>query len=294
MGILSTAGALGGIGQGITEAGQQAQKMSMAERINDLQQAREEAIERLRGGEQEKLQAKGQEFEKGQTEAKIGAASRAAGSTREFEHTENVAKEAAAQKRTETTGEYRVQARQVGVADKGPGKIWIPSKLSQGGFDPASKLPTTKQLQLMNNSLSGAAYVQQPAGWVRALSDGTPKYRPEQLRRAQPEEVQQLLAHPMDVVPEGHANSGMSYADAFEQAHGYLPEQWSGAAERADAAAKQSGKKLGISIPSYQPGKSDNSDDGPADNAAQSQADTDNAAPSFQSQAMNSYSANSQ
>src|SRR5271165_468813 len=129
MGIIATAGAIAGAGQGITEAGQQAQKMDMMQKMNELQQSREEAIERLRGGEQEKLQAKGQEFEKEQTQTKLQHASAAMGSTQKFEAEQNRLKEEAAQKRTETTGQYRVKAREAGATQKGPPKIWEPVKL---------------------------------------------------------------------------------------------------------------------------------------------------------------------
>ena len=50
MGILAIAGAVKGAGEGITATGEQQQKMNMAQKLNELQQSREEAITRLREG----------------------------------------------------------------------------------------------------------------------------------------------------------------------------------------------------------------------------------------------------
>lgn len=55
-GLLAAAGALGGLGQGLTAVGQEQQKMNMAEKMNQLAQAREEAITRLQQSGQQLLE----------------------------------------------------------------------------------------------------------------------------------------------------------------------------------------------------------------------------------------------
>src|SRR5271165_899929 len=287
MGIIATAGAIAGAGQGITEAGQQAQKMDMMQKMNELQQSREEAIERLRGGEQEKLQAKGQEFEKEQTQTKIGAASRAAGATREFEHTENVAKEASAEKRTGITAKARVDAAKVTaesrVGAKGPPKIWEPVKLNQGGFDPTSHLPTTNQIQISYNHFTGRSYAQVGDKFIPwDSSTNKPATDPKAIKRAPVEDLQDLMQDPLGTVPAGGPNAGLSKAEVFEAAHNYLPASWTSRANQAAAKNPQQYSSL-FSEPYAATKGGAGEDAGAADNAAQAGEDESNNSPAFQS-----------
>jgi hypothetical protein len=298
MGIIATAGAIAGAGQGITEAGQQAQKVDLMSKMNELQKSREEALERLRGSEQETLQAKGQQFEKEQTQTKIGAASAAAGATRQFEHQENVAKEEAAQKRSETSKEARIGAAKVTaesrVTSKGPPKIWEPVKLNQGGFDPNSHLPTSNQLQLSYNHFTGRSYAQVGDKFVPwDASTNKPATDPKAIRRAPVEDLQDLMSDPLGTIPAGGPNAGLSKAEVFESAHGYLPASWT---SRANAAAQKNPEQHSnlFSEPSAMVKGGSNPDEGAADNASQAGEDSENNSPPFQSSAMQSYGANAQ
>ena len=293
MGILAIAGAVKGAGEGITATGEQQQKMNMAQKLNELQQSREEAIERLRGGEQEKLQSAGQEFEKEQTQTKIGAASRAAGATREFEQSENAKNRATKLQVSQTSKEARIGAAEVTakgrVEQKGPPKIWSPVKLPTTGFDPSSKLPTTSTTLVNYNNFTGRQYMQLGDKFVPfdAQKNG-PANDPKSINRAPADEVQDLLTHPLDTVPDG-PNAGMTRADVFESAHGYLPSAWTAA---ANAKANPQQHPTLFSSSESHPYAKDNPDAGAADNAAQAEIDASNSAPPFQSQAMSSYSAN--
>jgi hypothetical protein len=302
MGIIATAGAIAGAGQGITEAGQQAQKVDLMKKMNELQQSREEAIERLRGGEQETLQAKGQQFEKEQTQTKIGAASAAAGATRKFEHEENIAKEAAAQKRSETSKEARIGAAKVTAESRvtahGAPKIWEPVKLNQGGFDPTSHLPTNNQLQISYNHFTGRSYAQVGDKFIPwDASTNKPATDPKAIKRAPVEDLQDLMQDPLGVIPNdpGHPspNAGLTKAEVFEAAHNYLPASWT---SRANAAAAKNPTQYSslFSEPYAATKGGSNPDEGAADNASQAQDDASNSAPPFQSSAMQSYSANAQ
>jgi hypothetical protein len=309
MGIISTAGALAGAGQGITEAGQQQQKIDLATKVNQLAQDRDEAMERLRAAHeterqntqiqaQKDIQSTGQTFEKEQTQTKLTAASKAASATREFEHTENAAREAAGQKRAETLANARVEAARVTagsrVEAKGPPKIWEPVKLNQGGFDPVSHLPTSNQLQISYNHFTGRSYAQVGDKMIPwDASTNKPATDPKSIRRAPVEDLQDLTSDPLGTVPKGGPNAGLSKAEVFEAAHGYLPASWTSAANRKAAANPQQYSSL-FSAP-YAAVKGGGADDsGAADNAAQAQEDASDSAPPFQSSAMQNYNANAQ
>ncbi len=298
MGIIATAGAVNGLGQGITETGQQEQKKDLATHMNELETARGEALERLHQSGQEELQGKGQEFEKEQTQTKLTAASKAAGATREFEHQENVAKEAAAQKRTETTGAARIGAAKVTaesrVSAKGPPTIWQPQKLNTSGFDAQSHLPTTNQTMVNFNKVTGRSYMQVGDKYVPFDATKNAPVRPiASIARAKAEDLQDILKDPLGTIPDG-PNAGMQKIDAFEEHNGYIPAQWTDAANRAAQANPKQYSHLFSAPSAMVNGGGSNNDEGPADNASQSQSDADDSAPAFQSNAMSTYGANAQ
>jgi hypothetical protein len=119
-------GAVGGIGQGLQTVGKAEMATQMEQKKSDVEQQRQEAFERLRAAEEEKLQGtnisaqqaaqeRSEKFTKEQTEAGYVHAGGAAAATRAFEAEQKTADRAAAQKRAETTGQYRVAARQAGA-----------------------------------------------------------------------------------------------------------------------------------------------------------------------------------
>jgi hypothetical protein len=280
MGIIATAGALAGAGQGITEVGQQGQKMDMATKMNQLAQAREEAITRLKGEQEKGMQQSAQTFQAGQEQIRIGAASAAAGAQRESEAKKASQHEEAATGRSRIQAQGRVDAAKVAAQQrsetKGPPKIWSQTKLNTSGFDPNSKLPTTSQKAVNFNNFNGRSYVQIGDKFVPwDANANAPANDAKAMRRPAPGELQDLLTDPLGKIPDG-PNAGLTKADVFEQAHGYLPAQWTG------AAASKADPKLhpqlfqSASAPSG-PGPGYPDTGGAADNAAQSGADEDEA-----------------
>lgn len=288
-GLLAAAGALGGVGQGLTAAGQQQQKLDLETHMNDLATKREETLERLRAGTQKELQAQQQAFEQARQERGIGAASAAAGATRTFEAAQETKKEAAAQKRTETAGQYRVQAREAGVKPSAAPRIWDPAKLNTTTFDPKSHMPMNSQVTLMTNRFTGGQFVQTPQGMVRANSKGEPMFGPESFKRNKAADVQgamkDLYSDPLGVVPEGQPRAGMPKVSAFEEAYGYIPNGWS------QLAASKANPQQHPQLFQAQSPQGGNTDEGAADNAAQADEDRSNAEPAFQSGAMSTYGA---
>lgn len=314
MGILAIAGAAAGAGQGAVEAGREGQKLAFAEKVNQLSQAREEAIERLRAEHQSEMQQSEQTFQKGQTETKIGAASKAAAATRTFEHKENVAKRASEEKRTGITAKSRVDAALVRASATeagkgGGGKIWEFHNVTHSGLDPTTKMPMNNQTMVAVNNHNGNSYMQIGDKMIRYNSQtNAPAFDPKQLRRAKAEDLQDLLTDPLGTVPDG-PNKGLTKADVFEQANGYLPTAWTTAAMRADQQARQTTTNRSLSLPSGllqaaggpnatstkigSAGGSEEADDG-SENAAQSDEDSSSNSPGFQSNAMSDYSAHMQ
>lgn len=309
MGILAIAGGIAGAGQGITDTGREGAKVSLAEKVNAMQKDREEAITRLQQQGQTELEGKREEFEKGQTQTKITAASGAAGATREFEKGENEKKLASEEKRTGITAQSRVDAATVRATasegNKAPPKTWEVHAVTHGGFDPTSKLPTTTQTQVLMNNRNGSSYMQIGDKFIRYDSQkNAPAFDPKSLARAPAADINDLLKDPLGTVPSG-TNQGLTKAEAFEQTHGYLPASWASAAQNIEQQQKTS--KTSQSLPSgllkgvggpgatstkvggFGGGPQGEEDDG-SENAAQSGEDASSASPPFQSNAMSSYS----
>ena len=255
--FLAAAGAVGGLGQGLEQVGQQGMKEQMAQKINDLQQKREEAIERLRGSEQEKLQGNQQQFEAGQTEKKIGAASAAAGATRTFEHEENTAKLTSAERRTNRMASAKEYSARIGAESRtnaGNQKdfTWKVHTVQSPGVDKnGNPNPLLSKTTQVVESPSGASYIQ--AGDKLIKFDATtnaPSRDPASIARIPKEKIMpvqaDLLNDPLGVVKAG-PNAGMTKAEAFEQQFGYIPTQWM---SRAQEAHKQGGSQSSkLSLP---------------------------------------------
>ena len=315
MGILATAGALGGAGQGSVEVGQQGQREQLLEKQNKLATLREQAIENLRSqheaerqsagiGAQEEMQSRGQEFEKGQTQTKIKAASSAAGATREFEAEQNKAKLASEEKRTGMSSGARVSAAQI-LAD---------SRVKAAGARTTAKprfefhqAPTTNldpklgpvgvtSETLLYDHKNGAAYKLKGDRYIPAGMDEA------SLNRNVPSsELADLVRDPNGVIPSG-PNKGMLKADAFQNTYHFLPRQvvsaWSqgqggqaaGESSLPPNILKQVGAKSSTKIgEGFSPGEESNPDEGAADNAAQADEEESTGSPAFQSNAMSSY-----
>lgn len=316
MGLLASAGAAMGLGQGMVQVAASQQKENLETKMAELAQTREETVERLRGQQQEKLQASGitaskemegtrEQFESGQTEKKLGAASVAAGRTRDFEHQENTSKLSSEEKRTGITAQSRIDAAAVRAAasanSKEPPKSWEVHVVSRG--DPKNPAAPPIQTQVLVNNRSGASYMQIGDKLIRFNSQtGAPAMPPEALKRAPAADVQDLLRDPLGRIPNG-PNAGLSKADLFEQTHNYLPASWATAAQQAERqrpAPVQSlpvGVLHGVGGPgatstkvgAFGGGAPTGDEDDGAENAAQSDEDASSAAPAFQSNAMSAF-----
>jgi hypothetical protein len=145
--MLAAAGAVGGLGQGITEVGQQEQKAQLLQKQNDLIQAREETLQRLRAAEEEKLQASGQQFQHTETETAAGRNVAAAGAQRQFLTEQEKSREAAAGARTNAIVGGRVRVANINADsreanatlrnEKPPKADWKSSTVQLPGLVPA-------------------------------------------------------------------------------------------------------------------------------------------------------------
>lgn len=318
-GLLAAAGAAQGLGSGAVQVGQQQQKADLAQKMSDLEQTRDEALERLRGQEQEKLQAsniqagKDQEsqretFETGQTNTRLTAASAAAGKTRDFEATQNAAKLSSEEKRTGITAQSRIDAANVrasaSAGNKEPPKQWEVHNVNK--INPAKPLDPPTQTQVLFNNRTGASYMQVGDKLIRFNSqtgNAAVDADPKRLSRAPAADVQDLLRDPLGKVPSG-PNAGLSKSDLFEATHNYLPATWPAAAQQAEQQQRAPGPQSlpkGVLNSVGGPGASStkvgafgggtpgaDEDDG-AENAAQSDEDASSAAPAFRSSAMDAF-----
>lgn len=248
-GLLATAGAIGGLGQGITQVGEAQQKTNLAQKMNDMQQTREEAITRLQGQQQSQLEEQRAGHEEQRTEKEIaghsavaqferGSVEKEAEAQRSFGHTENQAKFASEEKRTQITADSRVAAAKTrATASQKPPKGWTPKNVTLQGTVSNGTIIPGKQMQVMTHP-DGSAYVQvgdRLIPYNGAATDGL-GMDPASLRRAPAKEVQTLLQSPTAVL-----RSGMSAKDSFVKRNGYLP----GGFMAAENAARQNAQPVG-------------------------------------------------
>ena len=254
MGSLALAayGAIGGAGQGMQTVGKAEMAMQQEKRKSDIDQQRQEAIQRLQAAESEKLQGtniaaqqasqeRSEKFTKEQTEAGYVHAGGAAAATREFEAGQEEKKEAAAQKRNETAGQYRVAARQAGNAPKKETPEFTQRTLTeQGGIDPVTHQLTAGRSYTQLVHKSGLSFVQvngsidpktgQPSGGLLLPhgANDTSFPDPKSVARPPVKATQNLMQHP---------ESWQDYYQAYHQ----LPADWLPAyqAHQSQAAPQQ-------------------------------------------------------
>ena len=254
MGSLAMAayGAIGGAGQGLQTVGKAEMSTQLEQKRNDMEQQRQEALERLRAANQateqqtgiaaqQAAQERSEKFTKEQTEAGYVHAGGAAAATRAFETQQEASKEAAAQKRTETAGQYRVAARQAGNAPKKETPEFTQRTLTeQGGEDPTTHqlVPGRSYTQLVHKS--GLSLVQvngsvdpktgQPSGGLLLPhgANDTSFPDPKSVARPPVKATQNLMQHP---------ESWQDYYQAYHQ----LPADWLPAyqAHQSQAAPQQ-------------------------------------------------------
>lgn len=255
---LAVAGGVGGAGQGVADVARQ-----------DLMKAREEALIRLKENFESERQQTGIEAQKGMQQAQFGeeekltsqkltAASKAHGATLAQEKELAGEKLKSEEKRTETTGKYRLAAAQVRAeaskSGKGNEAIWQLHNINVGqplGPDGKPNLTAAPiQKAVLFNKQSSAVYA--PVGGRLYRWDAeknAPVIDPKTTNRAvDPGELQDLLQDPTGTIPQGFKNSGMSKADAFERAHGFLPAEFPQALQRAQQSS-QGGAHASMSLP---------------------------------------------
>lgn len=310
MGSLSFAvgGGLAGAGQGLANIGAEAMAQQRMEALERLRADYETQRQQAGFTEQEKLQGKTQEFEKGQTEVRLKAASAAAGATREFEKGENVANRASREKigaghdvAREDTAAINAYSRSSGKT--GGVKPFQFQKLSNAPMGPDGKpipgaLPEQKAVLFDPNR--NIAYIQHGDRLYRADERGNAVIDPKTTNRmpASNTEMQALQANPYATVPQGYKNAGMTYMDAFEAEHGYIPAQVQSTVNQLSQHQQQSSSQ-GIKLPSgrvFNPpqgggGGGETAPEAPDAQEVQEESGSDQP---FQSNAMGNYSANAQ
>ena len=269
MGSLSFAlgGALAGAGAGAAHVGQEINERIMREGLERLRndyanQRQQTAIEA-----EAARQKQGQTFQHGETEEAARRAVAAAGATRTFEEEQNrlgrksretvgaghdtarldAAALAAYQRSSTAAGKSTIkpfQARTMKVAD--PRNALSPPIDRAYDYDPNTGI---SYVQVGNRHYRMDGRTGQP---IDGRTGDT--YNPAARSRdddADPSELQALAATPYEKVPAGYQNGGMTYAEAFEKEHGYIPSDLLGSVNRLSQQQPQSqSQSTSIKLPS--------------------------------------------
>lgn len=248
MGILAIAGGIGGAGQGITQAGEQANKVDLQTHMNELAQAREESITRLQGQQSSDLEEKRAAHQEKDVDKQV--AGRAA-----VAHYETDTKAAEAAKQREFTSGQNTQhqgsqekiaaghdaariaaATEHANANKAPPKDWsFRNVTTQGSIDPVSHLPTPGRAYIVLQHRDGRQFVQTGDKFLPYDASSDKVQDPASIRRAPAGAIQDLSQDPNGVTPNGNPKT-----EVFLQRYGYLPMSWYSASGRAkDQAASQ-------------------------------------------------------
>lgn len=270
MGSLSYAvgGGLAGLGQGMAKVGEENMK-------SQLDTARDATIERLRAQNATDLQSNQQDFTREQTDTAATRAATAAGATRTFEEGENAKKLTSEEKRASGHDAAKLDAAAISSYSKtSSGNKAKPFQVhfqSVYPIDPKTGQPDMNgiphNVRMNFDPNTNNSYAEGPDGnFYRADSQsgqimdirggnvqanphfGQPLDKASMNRQpASPATLRALLATPYAIVPEGHANAGLTYAEAYEQEYGSLPKQFFGAAARL---SQQQSSSSGFKLPS--------------------------------------------
>lgn len=235
-GMLAAAGAVGGLGQGLTQVGQQQQKVNLEEHLNDLQTKREETITRLQQQGQSQLEEQRAGHEEARTEKEIAGHSAVAHFEREsveseaakgrqFSGEQGAAHRASQEKIGAAHDAARVAAAQAHTPAPKTVKEWTPRTMNlQGSFDPVSHAMIPGRSMNVMVHRDGSAWVQvgdKLLPYDASKPDGL-SGPPESLARAPAPAVQALLNNPLGTVPG--TNTPMK--DSFVGRYGYLPQSY--------------------------------------------------------------------
>lgn len=241
MGLLSSMGALNGLGQGVTETGQQAQRVDMAKTMNELETTRGESLERLRAADEKDRQAQAIQAEKDKTQQEITGHSAVAQFERSSIASENQKNRDAAAALAKNHGDVQLtiaqghdtarvkaaEAHAAGSNPKPPVREWYPGTVKN-----TSDI-TKPDISVMNNR-DGSQWVPVGGNYYRYDPTQPGGYKdPKSTARAPAADVSALIRNPLATLP-----SGITTRDYFEQKWGYLPAPYLGA---ANAAREQAG-----------------------------------------------------
>jgi hypothetical protein len=244
---LAAYGAVGGAGQGLQTVGKAEMATQMEQKKSDMEQERQEALERLKAAEEEKIQAaniaaqqnlqqSGQTFTKAQTEAGYEHAGRAATAAQaakmEQIQEENKGRLGAAG----ILGKARVDVANIN-ATKPTGRQLVseykPAQavLNSPGIDRFSKQPLPGRKVDVLQHWDGTRWIQGTDGNLYPFDPSKPDgygggAAPR--GRAPAADTQALIRNPLGVLP-----SGTSTRDYFVNKFGYLPREYLGAANAA-------------------------------------------------------------
>lgn len=253
-GMLAAAGALNGLGQGMTQVGEAQQKENLASKMSQLETTRQEAITRLQGAQGMQLEEARSGHEDTRVEKEIKGRSDVAhyeteekegesAKQRSFTGEQNTAKFGSEEKRTKMNADSRIEAARLRAgavgAGKNPPKEWQAKTVNlQGSFDPTSHaLIPGRGLSIMTHR-DGSQWIQTGDKLV-PYDASAPEGHGDMsaLRRAPAGAVQALIKDPL-----GNAPSGLSKKDSFVKQFGYLPLPYLHASQAArDSMAPKSG-----------------------------------------------------
>lgn len=282
-GMLAAAGALGGLGKGLSDVGAAQEKSNLETHLNELAQKREEAITRLQGQQQTTLEDQRAGHEMARTGAEVAGRANVAQMEvtekegeaekgRKYGHTENAAKIASEEHRTDVNAQAKRDVAHIHADSVGKGAKfqagWLPDRQTAGGtIDPVTHYPVGgRSFSLLRSTHMGMSFV--PAGEKLIPYDATKAdglSRPLNSFRRDPKisaEEETLLANPLRTAP-----SGMTYAQSFLKRNGYLPAAFAAAEESARQAQSPQGG-MGTADPDA------NTPAEPEEPEAPSQADT--------------------
>lgn len=300
-GLLAAAGALGGLGQGLTAVGQEQQKENLAVKMDKLAQAREEAIVRLQGGQQKDLETQKEGFEAGQTDKSLAAGARMKQAEIEHQDTRQDKQIAAAEAARKDTEAHEERVHASDRASNLEGRKYSADKRLEGikyqsdqrkdtAKSSNSKFQAWKPTDIPTN-IKGPGGTTSP-GKVPGIFDpntGTrygiygdrliahngaegPMYDPGSFRRGvdlRDPPVRDVVTDPLGIVPTGPLQ-GLTKMQAFENNYHYLPK----AVTMKLTQQERQGPQQPAAAPSSQPAADNEPDNGEANDDAAASAPT--------------------
>lgn len=268
MGSLAYAlgGALAGGGAGAAAVGAEATNAIVKEGIERLRNNYENERQQVAIQAQKNLQAQSETFTHSESEIAAQRAIAAAAATREYEAREKAADRATREKVGAGHDTARLDAAAVAAYQRsstaaGKNTIKPFQSKTMKVADPRNPLSPPVDRAYTYDPNTGISYVQvgnrhyRMNGQTGEPIDGRTGavYNPATRRRGDdadvsPAEVQAVTATPYEKVPSGYKNAGMTYIEAFEAEHGYVPSQIVGNVGRLSQQQQQQSASQSSSI----------------------------------------------